>query len=63
VRIFATGPLNTQSHEERMHSNEWGINESNLAPTANAICGVKTEHSRLEPIEIYEQSVSSYWPL
>jgi hypothetical protein len=46
-----------------MHSYDWRISESNLAPTANAIFGVKSEHSRLEPIEIYEQSVTSYWPL
>jgi hypothetical protein len=30
-------------------------------PNANAICGVKTEHSGLPLTEIHEEFVTSYW--
>jgi hypothetical protein len=34
-----------------------------FVPTANAICGVITEHSGLEHTETHEVSITSYWSL
>jgi hypothetical protein len=37
---------------------EWRISETNLEPTTSTICEVKTEHSTLERIDIYEKSAT-----
>jgi hypothetical protein len=41
-----------------LYNNEWGISETNFVPTASAVCGAKTKHSRLI-IKTYEESVVS----
>jgi hypothetical protein len=50
VNIYATNLDNKLSMKFK-YSNKWRIGETNIVPTASAICGVKTEHSRLKPIE------------
>jgi hypothetical protein len=46
--------MNKSNKRTPMDNNEWRISDTNLVPTASAICGVKTEHSRLKPTEAYE---------
>jgi hypothetical protein len=59
VKICATNPA-TRPSPQAMYGDEWRISETNLVPIAGAICGVKTKHSRIEPVETHDESVTSY---
>jgi hypothetical protein len=61
VKIYATNLTNKPSPRAPMYNNDWRISETNLVPAACAVCGVKTEHTRLWPLQIYKESLTSYW--
>jgi hypothetical protein len=60
VKIYVTNLDNKSSPRKPINSNERRVGETKFVPTARAICGKKTEHSRLKPVEAYEIAVTPY---
>jgi hypothetical protein len=60
VKVYATNLSNKRSprHQRIILYGEY--TKKNVVPTASAICGVETEHSRLKRIKTCEESVPSY---